>query len=493
MSDPRPPSRSLSIVSSRSTSADGPPSHVDLAAERAVLGAVLLDNRTLPRIARTLDGPDDFYEPRHQTIWQAFLRLWNASEPIDVKTSVAELRAMERLNTIGGAQYLGELTDDLFTVAHCEAHARILADNARARRYLDALTEAAMILRDDGDPKRGQERAMARVSSVRMTRRSAAWRSMDAVAAEAWTTLIARREGQYSPVPTGFHALDGDPIDREDIDGTARDVGYLGGGLLAGELVVVAADQGGGKTAFALQLLRHAASRGFRALLVSQEMGGAELHWRFTCAVAGIPSTRVRAARLSEGEIVALQRASRELTPLPIRLCDTGAVSVSDLRVGALDALAEGPVHLIVVDYLQILDPPPGMDESSSAEVIDANARALKKLAREVGCPVVLLSQFNRAGQLAGRKPRIQDLKGSGGIESHADLVMVLHPSDGRSDGPAADDVDTDLLILKARGGPTGEVKLRFERRFTRFVEVATKRADDFPLDASGDRGGARS
>ena len=113
-----------------------------------------------------------------------------------------------------------------------------------------------------------------------------------------------------------------------------------------------------------------------------------------------------------------------------------------------------------------------GLDESRPAEVIDANARALKQLAREIGCPVVVLSQFNRAGQLAGRKPRLQDMKGSGGIESHADIVLVLHPAEGRRDGPAPDVVDTDLLILKARACPTTEVHLRFERRFTRFVEL---------------------
>lgn len=491
MSDPRRPKGPLSLVYARPTSERGSVTHVDLAAERAVLAAVLLDNRTLPRIASTLESPDDFHEPRHQTIWQAFLSLWSADEPIDVMTAASALRAMDRLNTVGGTQYLGELTDEIPTIAHCEAHARIVADSARARRYLDALEEATMIMRGDGDPERAIERAMARVSSVRMTRRNAAWSSMRDVAERAWADLVARQQGHRTPVPTGFRALDGAPFDPQAPE-RERDVGLLGGGLLPGELVVVAADQGGGKTAFALQLLRHAASRGLRALLVSQEMDGAELHWRLTCSAAGIASTRVRASHLTEGEAVALQRASREFTSLPIRICDKGSVNVTELRVGALDAAAEGAVELIVVDYLQILDPPPGMNESHTAEVIDANARALKKLAREIGCPVVVLSQFNRAGQLAGRKPRIQDLKGSGGIESHADIIMVLHPSEGRCDGPASDDVDTDLLVLKSRGGPTGEVPLRFERRFTRFVERARESDDEFePSSARGRRGPA--
>lgn len=491
MFDPRPPHRRLSLVHSRSASANGSVTHVDLAAERAVLAAVLLDNRALPRIAKVLDSHEDFFDPRHQVIWQAFRSLSDAHTPIDINTSAAALRAMNRLNSIGGAQYLSELTDEIPTVAHCEAHALIVADAARARRYLDALWEASMIMQGDGDPERAITRSMARMASARTTHRDAAWRSMSSVAEEAWNDLIGRREGALDLVPTGFRALDGTSVTRAAVEGRAPDVGLFGGGLLAGELVVVAADQGGGKTAFALQLLHHAATQGLHVLLVSQEMDRVELHWRFACSIAGVSSTIVRGAMLTETEAIALQRASKEIASLPIRVCDTGSVDIAELRIGALNAVAEGPVSLIVVDYLQILDPPPGMSESHTAEVIDANARALKKLAREIRCPVVVLSQFNRAGQLAGRKPRIQDLKGSGGIESHADIIMVLHPSEGRSDGPASDNVDIDLLVLKSRSGPTGEVPLRFERRFTRFVE----RDDDFasPRPPSSRPAGGRS
>jgi replicative DNA helicase len=465
------PSPSKREAPSNPTWSDATPSHVDLAAEQAVLGAVLLDNLVLPRIAKILDGPEDFHDPRNRLVWTAFVALWGERQPVDVNTAIAALRAMERLNTAGGPQYLGELTDAIPTTAHSEAHARIVADAARVRRYRDALAESLLAVEADGDPVRALERAMARVASARVTRRGAGWSPMRALAESAWEGLIDVQEGRRRPVPTGLRALDGDPSTASTPDDDTGTEGLFGGGLLGGELVVVAADQGGGKTAFALQLLCHAAGRGFHGLLVSQEMGGSELHWRMACSAAGVSSTRVRAGRLSSEELLALQRASKSLASLPIRVCDTGRVDVTDLRVSALAAQAEGRVDLIVVDYLQILDPPRGMDESRTAEVIDANARALKVLAREVGCPVVLLSQFNRAGQLLGRKPRIQDLKGSGGIESHADIVVVLHPAEGRRDGPAPDEVDTDLLILKARGGPTAEVKLRFERRFTRFVE----------------------
>ena len=433
-------------------------------AERAVLGAVLLDNAVLPRIAHHVTA-EDFHDPRHAVVWLAFGALWEARTPIDIVTSAAQLRAMERLNTIGGAQYLGELTDVIPTVAHCESHAKIVADHARARRYREALDTAAATLDGEGDPSRGLERALAVMSAVRTARRGAHWKTMLTLIEDAWDRLIEVQSGTVSPVPTGYVALDGDPM-RDD------DEGHFGGGLRGGELVVIAADQGGGKTAWAMQLLLHVARQGKTCLFVSQEMDGTELHWRWACAEAGVSSTKVRSGKIAHDDLKALQKASRSLHDLPIRVCDTGSGTAADIRVGALSAQAEGPVDLVVIDYLQILDPPVGLDPSRTAEIIDANALAMKKLARELGCPVVLLSQFNRAGQLAGRKPRIQDLKGSGGIESHADIVIVLHPTDGRRDGPPPPMMDVDLLVLKGRGVNTAEVKLRFERKFTRFVEL---------------------
>lgn len=436
----------------------------DLDAERAVLGAVLLDNAVLPRIAHHV-GAEDFYDPRNAVIWLAFGALWEAREPIDIVTSAAQLRAMERLNTVGGAQYLGELTDVIPTVAHCESHATIVADLARARRYREALDTAAAILDNEGDPAKSLERALAVMTAVKTTRRGAQWKNMRTLIEDAWDRLIEVQSGAVRPVPTGYVALDGDPMH-------ALDEGHFGGGFRGGELIVIAADQGGGKTAWAMQLLLNDARLGFSCLFVSQEMDGTELHWRWACSIAGVSSTKVRSGKISGDELKELQKASRSLDGLPIRVRDAGSGTTADIRVAALSAKAEGPVDLIVIDYLQILDPPVGLDPSRTAEIIDANALAMKKLAREMGCPVVLLSQFNRAGQLAGRKPRIQDLKGSGGIESHADIVIVLHPTDGRRDGPPPPMMEVDLLALKGRGVNTAEVKLRFERKFTRFVEL---------------------
>ena len=444
----------------------------DVSAERAVIAAVLLDaegeRAVLPRVRAVLAGAEEFYDPRIAEVWRALCAISDRGERIDILTLAAELRGRERLNAVGGSQFLGELTEEIPTVAHCEAHARIVADCAAARRYRDALREGLSILGRGGAP--ALRDALARVAAARTARRGLAVRTMRAVVESAWGQMIDALDGKRWPVPTGFKGLDGDEH-RE---------GLLAGGLHRRELVIVAADQGGGKTAWALQVLVHAARCGLSVLLISQEMSAEELHWRAACGVAGVPASHVRAARLTQEEIDALQAASRGLADLDIRVCDAGC-SAEDVRIAALGCQGERPVHLVVVDYLQILDPPAGADESKQAELIDANSRAMKVLARDLDCPVVLLSQFNRAGQLAARKPRIQDLKGSGGIESHADVVIIPFPAEGRGDGPAPLSYEVDLLVLKQRNGPTGEVRVTFERTFTRFVEAPQAPPDADP------------
>lgn len=435
----------------------------DLAAERAVLAAVLLDageSAVLVRVRAILAGAEDFHDPRHALVWSAMVALDARRERIDVITLAAELRP--RLNALGGAQYLDDLTERLSTTAHCEAHARLVAAAGAARRYRAALTAALSSLASGG--AEALPEAVSKVAAVHLARGGRDARPMSAIVERAWEQMEATFDGSRRPVPTGFRGLDGDE----------RSEGLFAGGLHRRDLIVVAADQGGGKTAWATQVGLVAARAGSSVLFVSQEMSAEDLHWRIACGEAGVPGPRVRAGRLSQEEITKLQAASRGLYDLDLRVCDAGC-SAADVRLAALACAAERPLHLVVVDYLQILDPPPGADESKTAELIDANARAMKCLARELDAPVILLSQFNRAGQLAARKPRIQDLKGSGGIESHADIVVVLYPAEGRGDGPAPPEVDIDLLVLKQRAGATGELRLKFERKFTRFVEPSVE------------------
>lgn len=472
----------------------------DFEAERAVLGAVLLAGddalvayeraRRLLRCRRvrgvggawSYEG--DFADPRHNVLFACMGALLDRGEPVDVVTLVHELRVAggggagdspERglLNTIGGAQYLSELTDEVPTAAHVETHARIVADLAAARRVLEACEQSAADLRTRGHA--ALRDTLSRIGAARVERRGKAARRLSDVVESAWEQVGESMGGRRRPVPTGFRALDGDE----------HGVGLFAGGLHRGELVVVTADQGGGKTAWTLQVAMHAATQGFSVLVVSQEMSAEALFWRLACGDAGVDPGRLRSGRLTDEDVRALQVASRAYVGLDLRVVDAGC-SVEEVRAAALAVAATGPLHMVVVDYLQILDAPEDAPDKAH-EIIDHNALAMKKLAREIDAPVVLLSQFNRAAQTSPRPPRIQDLKGSGGIESHADVIVALWPEGGRRDGPMPPELPVEGLVLKNRNGPTEPFRMVFERARTRFREDVGHREGACPPPADDD------
>lgn len=486
------------------TDASGP--LVDLEAERAVCGAVLLAGEDAPAVyerarrhlrcarARTPAGrwsyDGDFADPRHSVIFACMGAVLARGEGLDIITLASELRRAAGaeagdddgggregglLNTVGGTQYLGELYDTLPTWAHVESHARLVADLAAARRLLAAFEGGASRLRALGAGAVAE--ALRGVAEARVERRGKAARSMEAVAVSAWKQLEDALDGRRRPVPTGFAGLDGD----------AHGVGLFAGGLHRRELVVVVADQAGGKTSWALQVATHAATAAGRSVLVvSQEMSGEQLHWRMACAAANVDGQKVRAGLLPADDLNALQRESERLAGLDLRVVDAGCTA-EEVRGAALASHAQRPVDLVVVDYLQILDAPEGAGAKDEHEVIDANAKAMKRLAEQLDCPVVLLSQFNRTGQNAQREPRMQDLKGSGAIESHADTILALYSTATRAGGAPPPEYPVKLIVMKQRSGPTGEVHLVFERAFTRFREDVQRREGAAPPSAYDD------
>jgi len=468
--------------SDRSIARDPGTALADLRAEQAVLGAVLLAAEDAPRVyelarlhlrcsrRRGVGGrwayEGDFSEPRNAVIFSCMGAVLARGEPLDALTLLAELRRagggeadeVSLLNTVGGAAYVSDLIDAVPTAAHVEAHAKIVADCAAARRLVEAFEDGARALRSGGPPAVAV--ALRGVADARVERRGKAARTMEAIMLSAWKQLEDALDGRRPPVPTGFPSLDGDELR----------VGLFAGGLHRRELVVVVADQAGGKTSWALQVATHAAAQGRSVLVVSQEMSGEALHWRMACAASGVDNQKVRAAKLTGDELNALQRESERLMRLDLRVVDSGCTA-DEVRAAALACHAQRPVDLVVVDYLQILDAPEGAGQLDEHEVIDANAKAMKRLAEQLDCPVVLLSQFNRTGQNAQREPRMQDLKGSGAIESHADTIVALYSQAARQGGAPAAEYPVKLIVMKQRNGPTDAVPLVFERAFTRFRE----------------------
>lgn len=439
----------------------------DPAAERAVLAAVLLDasgaEGALWR-ARAILRAEDFAEHRHGLLWEVLCEVGDRGEALDIYTVSAALRRRERLNSVGGVQYLGELTDEIPTIAHVEAHANIVADAASVRRTMEAAR--AVVIRGARGASRGELLGAAReVMEAAASEEDAGLLPIDVGLEEEEARLISTGtpEGLVSTglVSTGLASVDE----------------ALAGGLWAGQLVVIGARPAVGKSALALLVACEvAASTGEPVVYASLEMPRRDLAMRAAAlrvAAKGEPVDlmAIRTRRLSEEAALRYQRALHDLRGLPLLLSDRASVTVTQIRAMALRAKARaGHVAAVFVDYLQLLTPETARD-SREREVAEAS-RALKALAGELRCPVVALSQLNR--KATERKPTLADLRESGAIEQDADVVLLLHQKDG----------GRVLLVEKQRNGVAPqEVRLGWIAAAARFIDAPTGGA---PLPVRG-------
>jgi replicative DNA helicase len=398
----------------------------------------------------------DFYDPRHALLWEVFRGLAHRDKPIDIHTITAELRARERLNTVGGAQYLGELTDTIAVVAHCEHHARLLADYARARRVREAYSMAIMVMDRGGNPAHYVADAVAiarRSDADKATRRH----SMIDHVGEAWTRIESAIDGNKRITPTGFAGFDG-----------TRNVRGVTGGMHPSQLWVLAADQGFGKTAWALQVARYVATTGRVAMVFSLEMSGDSLALRMACGDVGVSMQDAVNGRLGQSDLTRLMAASNEIANIGALSIHDEANTMEEIEAECYSYFARFDVSLIVIDYAQIVRPSKDDARKSTVDQISAVSQGAKRLARRGKCPVLLLSQFSREGQKQERKPVPRDLKGSGSLESDADVIVFLWQERGQE---RQMEEHVTALVAKNRMGDVGDVPLVFQRHLTRFAE----------------------
>lgn len=438
----------------------------DLDAERAVLAAVMLDNATLARL-ESLVAPEDFHHPGHAVVWQAMARLGREGTPIDVQTLASAVGA-DVLRSYGGNQFLGELTDTIPTVAHCEAHARIVADHAAARRATDLLERALLTLRDRSRTSPDAlALAAAHAAELSATRRGELPRHVSSHVEQALEDLQWALDYGSTGLTTGLPSLDGD-----------QELPGLTAGMHPRQVWVIAGDTGSGKTSFAMQVARHVAERGRGVLVVSQEMGGDELVWRWACADLGVDSRLVRSGRIGPEDQGRIFAHAQTLARLPVWIEDRTA-TLADVRAKALTLRAQGrDLGLLVIDYLQILAVPTELARAQRVQQLEELTRGVKRLARELRVPVLLLSQLSRASFARSGPPTRHDLRGSGSIEQDADVIALLHARVERDANGAElrQPVErVDLILDKHRQGETGTVALEFVRSQTRFREVGAE------------------
>ena len=428
----------------------------DLEAERALLGAVLLGEQwgqsVLPAVAAIVRRAD-FHHPAHGLVFDAIEAVASRhDEPVDAITVTAELRARDRLNAVGGLAFVASLTDYATSPAHAEQHARLVADAAHRRRVIVAAREAIDHATRGGRSWAGD--VSKRLGAALDSRADSvpALTLRDRVGIVADRMALRRSAGATERgLSTGLRALDR----------------MTPGGLLPGQLVVLAGRPGLGKTSLFLQLALHAASAGKgAALLFSLEMDVDELVERALCARALVDSARAAEGQLSESDADAILEAVPQLERLPVLFDPRSRLRMTDVRARVLSLRSREPLAFVGLDYLQLLE-----DDSSAdtrEEALASATRECKLLAKEAGVPLLLLSQFNRANEKDKRPPRISDLRGSGAIEQDADKVWMIHTD--ASDEDAEPEVD--IIVGKQRKGPKGPARVRFVRSLTVFRDL---------------------
>jgi len=429
------------------------PTLTALDAERAVLGAMLLDSECVPGVLARMSS-EAFAEPRHARIYAAMQALHDKGRSSDLVSLIESLKASGALDAVGGASYLSELLGCVATSAHAENHSALILE-AWQKRRLVAVGSGIVLDAQSAEPVAEViSRAQNAVFQIAKQRGTAGYVTARASLGPAMTELEAYQasDQEVTGVPTGLAKLDSLLL-----------------GLHGGDLVVLAARPSMGKTALALGAARKAAGAGVGVAFFSLEMKSHALMHRILSSEANVNSWKMKAGRLVPNEWRSISEAAGRLAELPIYIDDSSALSHTSLAARARLMASENDVGLVVVDYLQLVRGPKHA-QSREREVAEVSL-SCKALARDLDVPVLLLSQLSRACDYReNKRPLLSDLRDSGSIEQDADVVMFVY-RDGKYKDPDDTNGHTELLVRKNRNGPTGTVYLKFNAPTTSFTD----------------------
>jgi len=436
--------------------AERTPPH-DLLAEQSTLGGMLLSKDAVADVIETVRA-GDFYVPKHEVVFTAILDLYARGEPTDVIAVTDELVKSGLLQRAGGADYLHTLTGLVPTAANAGFYATIVAEKAVLRRLVEAGTRIVQMgYASEGEVTDLVNNAQAEIYGV-----------TGGVEAEDYVPLVeavntamdeidlARgRSGELAGVPTGFSELD-----------------ELTNGLHGGQLIIVAARPGLGKSTLALDFARSASIRNsLPVLFFSLEMGRSEIATRLLSAESSTPMHLLRKGALEERDWTKVANVRGDIADAPLFIDDSPNLTLVEIRAKCRRLSQRTGLRMVVIDYLQLMTS--GRKVESRQQEVSEFSRALKLLAKELQVPVVALSQLNRnSEQRADKKPALADLRESGSLEQDADIVMLLHRDLGlERDDPRS--ADADIIVAKHRNGRTATLEVTFQGGYSRFADIA--------------------
>jgi replicative DNA helicase len=429
----------------------------DHEAERAVIGAILLDHDALYKVQDRISAAH-FDDPRYQTLYDACVTIAAKGQAVTLITLKSFLEERDLLERAGGLEALVSLAEAVPTAAHIEQHARIVRDKGLARQLIRQCEEIAARGYDGGTSVQELiEDAERKVLQVAMGHVEHGFSGLRDELQGTFDYIERLQAGKIVGVQTGFERLD-----------------KLTGGLSGGDLVVLAARPGMGKTALALSVARNCAVDYSGCVgIFSLEMTKRQLILRLLMAEAEIDFSRFRNGVLGNRDWPRLTRAADVLSDAKVYIDDTGVLSVTDIAAKARRLHREHHLTLLVIDYLQLVQGRAGSDRRE--QEVAETTRSLKMLAKDLDLPVILLSQLNRGPETRpNKRPLLADLRESGAIEQDADMVVFIY-RDKVYNEDTPDPGVAELIIAKQRNGPTGTIKLMFEEHFARFRDLSER------------------
>ena len=435
-----------------------PPQNIE--AEQAVLGAMLIEREAISKVAELL-RPEDCYREAHRLIYNAMLELFNKNDAVDMVTVIEFLRKDDKLEAAGGISYITSLTNSVPTAANVLYHAKIVEEKALLRQLINAATNIA---------SSGYE-ASEEVESILDT-------------AEKTILAVSSRKsgGDFTPIKSiifdAFSKIESLYASKGSITGLStgfKDLDKLTSGLQPSDLILIAARPSMGKTAFVLNIAQHIGVKEKQAVaLFSLEMSKEQLVQRMLCAESTIDSQRLRIGELEANDWTKLVSGADRLSSAPIFIDDTSGITVMEMRSKCRRLKIEHDLKLIIIDYLQLMQgSSKGKGSENRQQEISEISRSLKGLAREIGVPVIALSQLSRSVESRQvKKPMLSDLRESGSLEQDADIVAFLYRDDYYNPDSEQKNI-TEVIIAKHRNGPVDTVQLFFHKQFTKFSDLS--------------------
>ena len=428
-----------------------PPHSIE--AEKSVLGSVLQSKEALFEVLEILE-PEDFYSEHHKEVFEAVRELNRRSEPVDILTVSEELKKRNTLAMVGGRAFVASLPTEAPSTANAESYAHIIKEKAILRSLIQASADILdRSYKDKTDSQEVLSFAEQEIFNIARAKQKKDYTSLYDVMMENISQIdaMASTEGKLIGLTTGFVELD---------EKTA--------GLQKSNLIIVAARPAMGKTAFVLNLAQNAALKAdAKVLIFSLEMSKEELGMRMLSSDTCIDLAKLKTGDLNRGEWEDLYIGIDRLTKAGIYIDDTPGISLMEMKNKCRRLKAEKGLDLVIVDYLQLME----AKAESRQQEISKLSRSLKILAKEMDCPVIVLSQLSRAvEQRIEKKPQLSDLRESGAIEQDADLVMFLYRDEYYN--PDTDKPNTcEVILAKHRGGSTGTVELAWLGKYTKFAD----------------------